>query len=164
MKEIKIGKVTVSIGVGEAGERLEKAKILLERITGQTAAITRARKREQVFGIKKGQPIGVKVTLRGPKAVEWLKKALDAVDFKVKERSFGPGTFAFGIREYIDFPGLRYDPAIGIFGLDVNVTLVRPGFRVALRRRRPSKIGKAHRISKEETIEWAKNLGAIIVQ
>ncbi|MFH1285644.1 MAG: 50S ribosomal protein L5, partial [Candidatus Micrarchaeota archaeon] len=112
-----------------------------------------------VFKIRKGDSIGVKVTLRDADALEFLKKALETVDNKVSERAFDEnGNFSFGVKEYIDFPGAKYDPKIGIIGFDVCVTLGRRGNRVKRKKRARAKIGKAHRLASEDGIEFAKNI------
>lgn len=161
MRTVKIEKVTVNIGAGEGGERLERAVTLLERLTEGKAVKTQTMKRIPTFGVRPKALIGTKVTLRGAKAEEFVKKALDAVEFKLKEKNFDvTGNFSFGVREYIDMPGIKYDPKIGIFGFDVCVTLGRPGYRVKARRMRPAKVGKNQRVTKEEAIEFAKGLGA----
>ncbi|NIM47292.1 MAG: 50S ribosomal protein L5 [Candidatus Aenigmarchaeota archaeon] len=163
MRKIQIEKITINIGCGEAGETLEKAKALLENLTAKKVVITKTHKRT-TFGTAGGRPIGCKVTLRGKDAEEFLKKALDAVDNKLSKIVFDvQGNFSFGIREHIDILGVRYDPEIGIFGMDVCVTLERPGFRVK-RRKVSSKIGKKHLIKPEEAMEWiAKNYGVEII-
>src|SRR3990167_7332483 len=125
MREIKIEKITINIGVGEAGEKLDRAKKLLERLTNKKIVLTRTAKRT-TFGTPKGRTIGCKVTLRKNDALEFLKKAFDALDFKLNESIFDKqGNFSFGIKEHIDLPGVRYDPEIGIYGMDVSVTLER---------------------------------------
>ena len=102
--------------------------------------------------------------MRGDEAFEWLKKFLQAVENRLKESQFSDGNFSFGVKEYIHIPGVKYNPEIGILGMDVCVTLERPGFRIKRRKIRRKKIGKKHRISKEETIKWAKEkLGVEIV-
>ena len=157
MKDVKIDKVTLNLGVGEGGQKLENAKVLLERLSGRKALPTVARVRNPVFKITKGEAIGAKVTLRRGAAVEFLKKALDSIDFKLAARAFdGFGNFAFGVKEYIDFPGAKYDPKIGILGFDVCVTLARPGKRVEQRRRAAARIPRSHRVTKEEAMEFVK--------
>jgi large subunit ribosomal protein L5 len=166
MRRIRIAKVVINIGVGEPGERLEKAEELLRRLTGVEKVVrTRAKKRIPKWGIRPGLPIGVKVTLRGQKAEEVLNRLLDAVERKIPESSFDDsGNFAFGIHEYIDIPGMKYDPKIGVFGMDVIVNLERPGYRVARRKYRRAKVGKAHRITKDEAIQFAKeHLGVEVI-
>ncbi|MDT7860819.1 MAG: 50S ribosomal protein L5 [Saccharolobus sp.] len=157
MKKVKLAKVTVNIGVGESGDRLQKAYQLLEELTGAKPVYTKARKTIREFGIRKGQPIGVKVTLRGKKAEEFLKKALEAVGYRIKESSFdNNGNVSFGIAEHVILPGARYDPDVGIFGMDIAITLERSGYRVARRRRKRAKIPKRHRVTKEEVMEFLK--------
>ncbi|MGV8176288.1 MAG: 50S ribosomal protein L5 [Candidatus Bilamarchaeaceae archaeon] len=165
MRELRVEKVTVNIGVGNSGERLDHAKELLTKLTGGKKPIeTLAKKRNPVFHLRPGLPIGAKVTLRGKDALEFLDKALTARRRNVKAGSFdNEGNFSFGVPEYIDFPGAKYDPKMGVFGFDVCVTLSRKGRRVERRRLRQSKIGGGHRIGKEEAIEYAtKNLNAKI--
>lgn len=157
MREVKIEKVTVNIGVGQPGERLENAYNLLKEITGRKPVKTKAKERNPTFKIRPGLEIGVKVTLRGKEAEEFLKKAFQAVKNKLSERVFDDqGNFSFGIQEYIDFPGIKYKPEIGMFGFDVCVTLERPGFRVKRRKITKAKVGKEHRITKEEAISFVK--------
>jgi large subunit ribosomal protein L5 len=153
MQNIRIEKITLNIGCGESGEKLEKAKKLLEVLTNKKIVITTTHKRT-TFGMAEGRPIGCKVTLRGKNAEEFLKKALDAVDFKLSKNVFDrQGSFSFGVKEHISLPGVRYDPDIGIFGMDVCVSLERPGFRVK-RKKVPHKIGKKHLIKPEEAMDW----------
>ncbi len=155
MREIRIEKVTVNIGIGEPGERVDRAKTLLEELTGRTAIKTKT-KRRTTFGVAKGREIGVKVTLRGKEAEDFLRRVFEAKDKKISRSIFDKhGNFSIGIHEHIDIPGARYDPKIGIFGMDVCVTLERPGYRVK-RRKLSKKIGKAHLITKEEAINFIK--------
>jgi len=163
MRNIRIEKITINIGCGDAGEKLERAKSLLEKLTEKKVVITKTRNRT-TFGATKGRPIGCKITLRGKDADEFLKRAFDAVENKLSKKVFdAQGNFSFGVKEHIDIPGVRYDPEIGIFGMDVCVTLERPGFRIK-RKRMKTKIGKKHLIKPEEAIEWAsKNYGVEIV-
>ncbi len=163
MREIRIEKVTVNIGVGESGERLEKAYKLLERLTGRKPVKTKAKVKVPKWGIRPGLPIGVKVTLRGDAALRFLKRVLEAKDNKIPARSFDErGNFSIGVHEYIEL-GEKYDPEIGIFGMDVTVTLERPGYRVKRRKNR-GRVGKRHLITKEEAINWAKEfLGVEVV-
>jgi len=163
MRKIQIEKVTINIGCGEAGEKLERAKMLLENLTNKKIVITKTHKRT-TFGSAKTRPIGCKITLRGKDAQEFLKKAFEAIDNKLSKNVFDvQGNFSFGIKEHIDISGVRYEPEIGIFGMDVCVTLERPGFRIK-RKKLSSKIGKQHLIKPEEAIEWvSKNYGVEIV-
>jgi len=150
----RISKVTVNISVGGNTERLEKAVKVLRMLTGQEPSIRRAKQTIKEFGISRGQPIAAVVTLRGVKAVEFLRKALYAINFTLKQNSFDPyGNVAFGIREHILLPGVKYDPELGIFGMDVALTLERPGFRIIRRRRRKKlSVPRRHRVTPEESM------------
>lgn len=159
MREILIEKVTLNIGVGGPGERLDYAKELIEKLSGATAIQTLAKKRNPVWKLRKGLPIGVKITLRKKNALSFLEKSLIAKRRVLKSDCFDKeGNFSFGIQEYIDFPGAKYDPKIGMFGFDVCVTLTRRGERVSRRRVKKTKIGKKHKITKDEAIEFVKKL------
>ncbi|NOX71611.1 MAG: 50S ribosomal protein L5 [Candidatus Micrarchaeota archaeon] len=156
MKEIRVEKVTLNVGVGDVREELEKAKIMLKKLTGKDPVVTRTHKRT-TFGVAKGRPIGAKITLRGKEASEFLAKALNAVENRIRPNQFDrTGNFSFGVKEYINMPGIKYDPDIGIMGFDVTVTLERRGYRVKKRKLKPAKIGKKHVVTPEEAIEWAK--------
>ncbi len=165
MMEVLVDKVTLNIGVGKAGQELENAKDLLERLSGAKAVSTHAKVRNPVFHIKKGDAIGTKATLRGPSAIEFVKKALKVKGFALPQRSFDKeGNFSFGVPEYIEFPGAKYDPQIGMLGFDVCVTLRRRGFRVGRRRRGKSHVGAGHRLTKQDGIEFAKGVLSIKVE
>ncbi len=157
MRKIKVEKVVINIGVGNAGERLEKAKELLKRLTGRVPVETLAKKRNPTFQIRPGLPIGAKVTLRGKEAEEFIRRVLVAKKNKIPASSFDEmGNVSIGIAEYIDVPGIKYDPELGLMGFDVCISLTRPGKRVKLRRRKKSKIGKGHLITKEDGIQFMK--------
>ena len=161
MRKIQVEKLTLNIGTKESGQKLEKAKKLLEKLTGKTVVITKTHDRT-TFGMAKGRPIGVKVTLRGQNAAAFLKAAFQAVGNKLNQNSFdSTGNFSFGIDEYINLPIIKYDPEIGIFGMDVAVTLRRPGYRIKNRMIRPKKVGKNHVIKKEDAIEFVKKEWAV---
>ena len=152
MRAVRVEKVTLNIGVGEGGQKLENAKTLLNKLTGRVPATTVAKIRSPTWKIKKGDPIGAKVTVRGTDAEELLRKALQTVDNKVKATAFDTtGNVSFGVREYIDFPGAKYDPKIGIMGFDVCVTLYRAGKRVRQRKRmRTRRVAPGHRVTRDE--------------
>lgn len=159
MRRIRIEKVVVNSCIGAAGARLEKAAKIIENLTGQKPQFRKAKKTIKGFGIYRGQPIAVRVTLRKQKAIEFLEKALKAVNSTLKASSFDEnGNFSFGIKEHLDIPGTKYDPELGIIGMDVCVHLSRPGLRVALRRRARSKVGSKHKVKREEAIEFMKNV------
>ena len=80
---------------------------------------------------------------------------------KISSRSFDmSGNFSFSIKEHIDISGVKYDPKIGIHGLDIAVKLTRPGFSISVRSRHKSTIGKNHKITSEEAKKFvAKEFG-----
>jgi large subunit ribosomal protein L5 len=165
MRKIKVGKVVVNIGLGKSGEAIERGKRVLEQVTGQKPAQTRAKRSVRDFGIHKGEPIGVVVTVRGEQTVPLITKLLAAREKKLKESSFDArGSVSFGIREHIEIPGIRYDPAIGILGMNVSILLERPGFVVARRSRRTSKVGRGHLVSRDEAFQYFKDNFGVTVQ
>lgn len=156
MREVRLEKVTINMGIGEAGPDLERAKKLVSKLSESRIVVTKTHKRT-TFGGAKMKPIGVKITMRGEKAKEFLINVLEAKDNRLSPDQFdNTGNFSIGIKEYIDIPGVKYDPEIGIMGMDVCITLARPGFRVKKRKIRPRKIGKTHKITKDEAMEWVK--------
>lgn len=158
MQEPQMGKVVVNITTGQSGEPLNRAMTILEQLTGQNPCMRRAKRTIRTFGIRKNEPISCMVTLRHQRAEDFLRRALDAVGNRISPRSFDRnGNFAFGIREHIDIPGTRYDINLGIVGMDVMASVEKPGYRVARRRRARSKIGRGHRVTREEAIEFIKN-------
>ena len=158
MRNIRIGKIVINIGVGKSGEPIERASKVLEEITAQKPTSRIAKSTIRDFGIHKGEPIAVMVTIRRERAVEVLKKLLPAKNNQIKASSFDNfGNVSFGIKEHIDIPGVKYNPEIGIFGMDVAVALERPGYRVSRRRKIPARIGKKHRVTKEEAMTFLKD-------
>ena len=153
MREPRIEKVVVNIGVGEAGERLVKAQKVIEMVTGQSSVQTISKTINRDLGIRKGMPLGCKVTLRGGSAEEFLKKALNIREYRIPTYSFDKeGNMSFGISDYTDFEGMKYDPEIGIFGMDVNVVLRRGGNRITQRAVMKRRTPKKHRMQRDEAI------------
>lgn len=154
-REIRIEKIVLNIGVGEAGEKLTRAQKVIELLTGRQSTQTISTVTNKDLSIRKGMPLGCKVTLRKEEAPEFLKKALWVKENKIMSYSFDPqGNFSFGISDYTDFEGMRYNPDIGIFGLDISVVLSRAGKRVRNRKKAPGRIPTEHRITREEAKKW----------
>ncbi|HLD79006.1 MAG TPA: 50S ribosomal protein L5 [Candidatus Nanoarchaeia archaeon] len=159
MKKIKITKVTLNVGVGKNEEMLKKGLKLLQKISSCKPVETKTNKRIPGWGLRPGLSIGCKVTVRQD-CEKLLKRLLAAKENTLKNSSFDDqGNFSFGVPEYIDIQGLDYDPELKIMGLEVAVTLERPGFRVKKRRLKPASIGINHRISKQEAIAFVQKLG-----
>ena len=152
----RITKVTVNIGVGEGGRRLQLAEQVLEVLTGMKPVRTLSKKTNRDLGTRKGAPIGCKVTLRNEEMVNsFLKDAFWVRESILPEYNFdAQGNLSFGISDYTDFPNQKYDPDIGIFGMDINIVLERPGHRVSRKRRNKSRITKSHMIGMDESKEW----------
>ncbi len=157
LQQIRVAKVTVNIGVGEVGEDVDRAVDLLETLTGKQPVKTESTGAAQGFGKRSGLNIGAKVTLRGEDAAEFLERVFAANDNEVPEGVFDTqGNFSIGVSEYIDMPGARYDPDIGMQGFDVAVTLERPGKRVA-KRDDESDVGDDHAVTPDEAKEFVQD-------
>jgi len=165
MRQIKIEKVTLNIGCGDDKVKIEKAKKLLTMLTSGRPVVTHSRTRS-TFGVIKGKPIGVKVTLRKKPAEDFLTKSIGAVEKKVRLGQIDDeGNLNLGIREYIDLPGVKYSHEVGMIGLGVSVTLERPGFRIKKRRIQQKIIPKKHKLNREEVAGWlSQKFGVQIVQ
>lgn len=157
MQQVRIAKATVNVGVGESGERLARAEKLLQSISNQKPVRTISKVTNPEFGIRKGQPIACKVTLRGEQADETVKLILSGIDNIIRPTQFDrQGNLSFGIHEHIDIPGMRYDPDIGIFGMNVNITFEKPGYRIKRRKVQRKHIPHKHQVTTSETMEYMK--------
>ena len=151
MKKISVAKVVLNMGVGKSGDPIEKAKNALEHISGQKPSQRFAKATYRDWGVRKGEPIGVAVTLRDEPAIVLIKRLFAAKGNQIKGTSFDNfGNLSFGIREHIDIPGVKYDPQVGILGLDVSISLTRPGFNIRLRSKHKASVGRTHIITAED--------------
>lgn len=156
MQEIRIEKVTVNIGAGRDEKVLKKAVKLIKNVTGLDPIQTVTQKRLAAWGLRPGLPIGAKITIRDADKIKDLtSRFLMAKENRIKPSWFdNNGNISFGIHEYVDIPGVKYDTEIGIIGLQVSITLSRPGFRVKRRKLLKSKIGHNQLITKEDAIKF----------
>lgn len=156
MMDITIDKIVVNIGVGQAGDRLNKAVRVIEMLTKHKPVLTTSEKTVREFNLRKGLTIGAKVTLRKADAERFLKEALYAREYKFPHYSVDrQGNAYFGISEYTDFKGMKYDPEIGMFGMDVAVVLKRKGgARNSKRNIKKHKASSKLAITKEETLNF----------
>ncbi|MFX0007675.1 MAG: 50S ribosomal protein L5 [Promethearchaeota archaeon] len=157
MKRPYLEKMVLNIGVGVGGEELEKAVTVLETIADQKAVKTVSKTNVKEFNLRKGRPIGAKVTVRGKNAEKLLKKLLIVNNNKILRKSFDDyGNFGFGITEHISIPGIEYDNRIGIWGLDCVGRIIKPGMRVKSRRKSRTKVPSHHYVSREEAQYFLK--------
>jgi large subunit ribosomal protein L5 len=165
MREVFVDKVVVHMGVGEGGEKLSKAVDLMKQITGNSPVRSNAKKTNPTFGIRKGSPISCKVTLRGKKAGEFLDRALKIIDRKLTPGQFDrSGNFSFGIEEHTDFPGMSYDPQIGIYGMDINVVLARRGIRVSRRHIEQHRLPQKQQVNPQDAQSFLKERYSVEVR
>ena len=151
MREIKIEKVV--LGIGGTGDYLEKGVKLLKILTGRKPAKKKSNKRIPSLGVRPGLEVGAVVTIR-QNTREFLRKMLTAIDNKLKRKQISENNFSFGIKEYIEIPGVEYQREIGIIGFDVTVVFKRAGRRVKLKKTKRGKIPKRQVISREEIIKF----------
>ncbi len=165
MKKISLDKVVLNMGLGKSGDVIEVAKKALQQISGKMPSSREAKESQRDWGVRKGEPIGVAITVRGEEAKELLKRLFEAKGNQVKGKSFDNfGNYSFGINEHIDIPGVKYDPKIGILGLGISVTLTRPGYNIRLRSKHKARIGKNHVIKSEEAKDYLiKEFGVTVV-
>jgi large subunit ribosomal protein L5 len=156
MRRPRIEKVVAHMGVGQGGRELGQGEEILAEVTGQQPVRTVATMTEPAFGIREGDPIGAKVTLRDEDAREFLGTALALVDLE-RGQFDDTGNFSFGVEDHTDFPSQEYDPTTGIYGLDVTVNLVRPGYRVAKRDRASRPIPAGHRLSVDDAVAFVES-------
>ncbi|WP_324668442.1 50S ribosomal protein L5 [Geochorda subterranea] len=131
MEVPRLAKVVINMGVGEAVQdpkQLDAAVADLTAISGQKPVVTRARRSIAAFKLRKGMPIGAKVTLRGDRMYHFLDKLINVAlprirDFRgVSPDSFdGRGNYSLGIREQLIFPEIRYDKVDRVRGMDITI-------------------------------------------
>ena len=155
MRAIRLEKVVLNFALGRSGPELERARILAENLTNRTPVDSKAHEGVRGFGIRKGEPIGVHVTMRGDEGIEFLKKIFWAKDDKILAHNFDDnGNLAMAIKDHLTLPEVKYDPKIGVFGFGVTANLERKGYRIKRRRLRTKKLPIKHKINKEEAMAW----------
>lgn len=161
MREIKIEKLVLN--VGGTAENLDKGIKLIERIAGKKAVKIASTRRIPTLGVRPGLAVGGMITLRGEEAVNLLRKLLASVDNKIRRRQISENSFSFGIKEYIEIPGMQYQRDIGLRGLECSVSFIRAGKRVIRKKIKRGRLPKKQNISKEEIMSYLENkLGVIL--
>jgi len=151
MRNIKIEKVVLS--VGGTGDELEKGIKVLEMLTKKKAARTKSKKRIPSLGVRPKLEVGAVVTIR-KNIEELLKRMLAPIDNTLKKKQISSNNFSFGIKEYIEIPGVEYQREIGIRGFDITIVFKRTGRRVKLKKIKRGKIPKRQEITKGEIIKF----------
>ena len=157
MRDIQIDKVVLSTCVGDRPDQLEKIATTYREFTGQECKQGIAKKTIRQWEVRRSKAIAVYVTLQKQLARDVLYKAICAKEFTFKDSNVTPkGHFNFGLREHIDL-GIKYNPSVGIFGLNLAIVLRRKGFRVSERKIKKGKVGKKQLITHAEAKEWLEN-------
>lgn len=165
MQQVRLEKVTLNIGAGKDQTKLEKGVKLIKVITGIEPLKTVTSKRIPAWGLRPGLPIGCKLTLRKKSAKELLKRLLMAKANKLGWSQFdNRGNISFGIHEYIDIPSVPYQPEIGVMGLEVCISLEKPGFRIKRRKLHCKAIPSKHQITREEAAVFMQKEFSISIE
>jgi len=154
MRKIRIEKVVLS--VGGTADVLEKGYKLLKFLTNKKPAKIKSNKRIPTWGVRPKLEVGAVVTLRKD-YMEFLKKMLISIDNTLKKKQISENNFSFGIKEYIEIPGIEYQRDIGIMGFDVTIVFKRSGRRVSLRKIKAGKRSKKQIITREEIIKFMED-------
>jgi len=154
MRNIRIDKIVLN--VGGTADILDKGFRLLKFLTGKKPAKIKSNKRIPTWGVRPGLEVGAVVTLR-QNYMDFLKKMLISIDNTLRKKQVSENNFSFGIKEYIEIPGVEYQRDIGIMGFDVTIVFKRAGRRVALKKMKRGKVSKKQVISKEEIIKFMED-------
>lgn len=153
MHEIEIEKMVLNCG--GIDDKLERSVKLLELLTKRKIQIVKSTKRIPDFGISPGKKSGCKVTLRDKnEIINLLKRFFAAEDNTIKAKQITNNHFSFGIKEYIEIPGLEYNRDIGILGFEIDVSFKRKGKRVKLRKIKQGKYPKRQDVTREEITDF----------
>lgn len=163
MKEIRMEKLVLNCGGTD--DKLEKSVKLLKMITVDRKVYqTKSTKRIPAFGISPGKKSGCKVTIRNKKKIiDLLKRFFAALDNEINKKQIRENHVSFGIKEYIEVPGLEYDREVGILGFEASLVFKRKGKRVKMRKIKKGKYPKRQRVTEQEITDFLiKNFGVRI--
>jgi len=154
MREIAIEKIVLSIG--GTGESLEKGVKLLEILSGRKPQRVKSKKRIPSLNVRPGLEVGTRVTIRkNPEKI--LRNMLSAIDNTLRKKQISKNNFSFGVKEYLEIPGIEYQRDIRIMGFDVTVVFKRKGRRVKLKKIKTGKIPQRQSITPEEIIKFMED-------
>ena len=165
MKEVEMEKLVLNCGGTD--DKLEKSVKLLKMITVDRKVYqTKSTKRIPAFGISPGKRSGCKVTIRDKKKIiDLLKRLFAALDNEIKKKQITENHVSFGIKEYIEVPGLEYDREIGILGFEASLVFKRKGKRVKMRKIKRGKYPKRQSVTKQEITDFLiKNFRVGVVE
>jgi large subunit ribosomal protein L5 len=155
MRVVKIEKIVLSCrGIGD---ELEKGIKLLEIVSGKKAARKLTMKRIPSFGVKPKMNLGGLVTLRGKEVEEILPRLLAAIENNLSKKQISENHFSFGIKEYIEIPGVKYDRELGMRGFEVTIVFTRNGKRVTKKKANKGKMPVRQRVTKQEIIKYLQD-------
>jgi len=152
MRSIFIEKVLLSAGAID--DELKKASKLLNIVSGMKSQIIASQKRIPDFNVRPGLEVGTRVTLRGQKAIDLLKRLLGALENQIPKSQISDNHFSFGIKEYIEIPGMEYQRDIGTRGFNVTVVFARAGLRVKRKKIKSGHVPKKQFVTKDEIIRY----------
>jgi len=155
MQNIEIEKLVLNCGGVE--DKLERSIKLLEIVTKRKIHIIKSAKRIPDFGISPGKKSGCKVTIRNKEEIiGLLKRFFAALDNNLSKKQVAENHASFGIREYIEVPGLEYNRDIGMIGFEFDISFKRKGKRVKNRKIKKGKYPKRQNVTREEIIDFLK--------
>ena len=154
MREIEIEKIVLHCGATD--DKLEKSIKLLEMITGSKKIyVIKSTRRIPAFGISPGKKSGAKITIRDKNKIKkLLDRLFSAINNSIKINQMTTNQACFGIREYIEVPGLEYSRDIGILGFEVMIVFKRKGKSVKLRKIKRGKYPKKQDVNQEEIVDY----------
>ncbi len=155
MREVRIEKMIVS--ASGIAEKLDREVKLLKAVTGRTPKRMKSNKRIPSLGVRPGLDVGCVVTIRKNAEIkELLNRLFEAVDNQLSLQNIKDNHFSFGIKEYIEIPGMEYNRDIGVLGLKATVVFARKGKRVVYRKIKTGKLPKRQAVTPEEIIKFMK--------
>jgi len=147
MREIEIEKMIIHCG--GVDDKLERSVKLLKKITNRIVFIKKSSRRIPAFGISPGKKSGCKVTIRDNNQIkDLLRRFFSAVNNRIKFKQITENQVCFGIKEYIEVPGLDYEREIGILGFEVMIVFKRMGKRVNMKKIKRGKYPRKQYVSR----------------